>query len=79
MPFTATWRDCHIKWGKSDRGRLMSYDITYMWNVKKNDVKCKKMKWTYLQNNNRLRLTKQTHGYQRRRQCVGGDKLGVWD
>ena len=35
MPFTATWRDCHIKWGKSDRGRLMSYDITYMWNVKK--------------------------------------------
>ena len=28
-------RDCHIKWGKSDRGRLMSYDITYMWNIKK--------------------------------------------
>ena len=22
-------------WHTSDRGRLMSYDITYMWNVKK--------------------------------------------
>ena len=43
MPFAATWMDLeiiilsgyHIK---SDRGRWISYDITYMWNLKKNDT-----------------------------------------
>ena len=28
-------RDYHIKWSKSDRE--ISYDITYMWDLKKND------------------------------------------
>ena len=28
-------RDCHTEWSKSDRERQMSYDITYMWNLKK--------------------------------------------
>ena len=41
-------RDYHTKWSKSDRERHISYDITYMWNVKK------RYKWTYLQNRNRL-------------------------
>ena len=40
-------RDCRIKC-KSDREREISYDTTYMWNLKK------LYKWTYLQNRNRL-------------------------
>ena len=39
-------RDYHTKWSKSDRERQISYDVTYMWNLKK-------YKWTYLQNRNR--------------------------
>ena len=38
----------HTKWSKSDRERQMSYDITYMWNLKI------WYKWTNLQNRNRL-------------------------
>ena len=40
--------DYHTKWSKSDRERQISYDITHMWNLKKNWYK-----WTYLQNRNR--------------------------
>ena len=43
-------RDDHTKWSKSDRERQVSYDIAYMWNLKKK----KKNKWTYLQNRNRI-------------------------
>ena len=28
-------RDCHTKWSKSDTERRISYDIAYMWNLKK--------------------------------------------
>ena len=28
-------RDCHTEWSKSDRERQISYDVTYMWNLKK--------------------------------------------
>ena len=38
LPFAATYigsRDYHTKWSKSDRERQVSYDITYMWNLKK--------------------------------------------
>ena len=28
-------RNCHIKYSKSDTVREISYDITYMWNLKK--------------------------------------------
>ena len=31
-------RDYHTKWNKSDRERQIPYDITYMWNLKKNDT-----------------------------------------
>ena len=41
--------DYHTKWSKSDRERQISYDITYMWNLKK-----KLYKWTYRQNRNRF-------------------------
>ena len=27
-------RDYHMKWSESDRKRQISYDITYMWNLK---------------------------------------------
>ena len=27
-------RDYHTKWSKSERDRQISYDITYMWNLK---------------------------------------------
>ena len=40
--------DYHTKWNKSDRERQISYDINYIWNLKK------WYKWTYLQNRNRL-------------------------
>ena len=28
-------RDYHTKWSKSDKEKQISYDITYMWNLKK--------------------------------------------
>ena len=34
--------DYNTKWSKSDRERQISYDITYMWSLKK-----KWCKWTY--------------------------------
>ena len=41
-------RDCHTEWSKSDWETQISYDIAYMWNLKKG------YKWTYLQNRNRV-------------------------
>ena len=41
-------RDFDTKQIKSDRERQISYDIAYMWNLKK------WCKWTYIQNRNRL-------------------------
>ena len=29
-------RNCHTKWSESDRERQISYDIAYIWNLKKN-------------------------------------------
>ena len=31
-------RNYHTMWNKSDREKQISYDITYMWNLKKNCV-----------------------------------------
>ena len=60
--------------GKSDGKRQISYDITYMWNLKKmiqmNLIT--KQKQTH-------RHREQTYGYQRGQQGAGGDKVGVWD
>ena len=47
-PFAATWMDLEIIILSEVRERQKSYDITYMWNVKK------WYRWTYLQNRNRL-------------------------
>ena len=39
MPFAATWMDPEINLlSKSERERQISYDITYMRNLKKNDT-----------------------------------------
>ena len=40
--------DYHTKRSQSERERQISYDITYLWNLKK------EYKRTYLQNRNRL-------------------------
>ena len=32
-------RECYTEWNKSDRKREMSYDILYMWNLKRSDTK----------------------------------------
>ena len=37
MPFVATWMDPRDVWSKSDRERQISYDISYMWNLKTGD------------------------------------------
>ena len=31
-------RDCHTEWSKSDREGEISYDISHMWNLKRNDT-----------------------------------------
>ena len=54
-------RDCHTEQSKSARERQISYDITYVCNLKK------EYKWTYLQNKYSHRCRKQTYGYHRGR------------
>ena len=37
-------KDCHTEWSKSDRKGEISYDVSYMWNLKrrdKNELTCK--------------------------------------
>ena len=48
MPFAATYMNLENVILKEVRERQISYDITYMWNLKKG------YKGTYLQNQNRL-------------------------
>ena len=55
-------RDYHTKWSKSDGERQISYDTTYMWNLKKWYI------WIYLQNRNRVTDIggkKKLYAYQR--------------
>ena len=64
-------RDCHTEWNKSDRGRQISYDSAYMWNLKKG------YQWTYLQNRNRVTYVENKLMVTG---CKGGrDKLEDWD
>ena len=63
-------RGYHTKWSKSGRERQLSWDITYIWNLKNDTVILfTKQKLTH-------RHRKQTYGYQRRK-GVGRDKTGV--
>ena len=63
--------DYHTKWSKSDRERQISYDIAYMWNLKK------LYKWTYLKNRNRL--TDIENKLMVTKGEGGRDKLKRWD
>ena len=66
-------RDYHIKWNKSDTEIEISYDIIYMWYLKR------WYKWTYLQTSNRL-TDFETNLWLPKGKGVGGrDKLEVWD
>ena len=66
-------RAYHTEWSKSDRERQISYDISYMRNLKK------WYKWTYLQNRNRLTDIENKLMVTKGISAVGRDKLGVWD
>ena len=35
-------RECHTEWSKSDRKRKLSYEIPYMWNLKRNTTRRRK-------------------------------------
>ena len=52
--------DDHTKWSQSDRERQISYDITYMWNLKI-------IQMNLCTNRKTHRHRKQTYGYQRGR------------
>ena len=42
-------KDCHTKWSKSDRGRQIAYDSTYMQNLKYDTMNLfTKQKWTHI-------------------------------
>ena len=66
MPFAATWMDLEIVILSDVRQRQISYDIAYMWTLKKmiQINLFTKQKQTH-------RLRKQTYGYQRGK--VGGE------
>ena len=47
MPLAATWMDLdhHTKWSQSERGRQLSYDITYTWNLTQTHRHRKQIQW----------------------------------
>ena len=59
MPFIATWMklDFHSKRSKSDRGRQIPYDITYVWNLT-HDISD-----VFMKQKQTHRHRKQTYGY----------------
>ena len=61
--------DFHIK--KPDREKQISYDMAYLWNLKKNNYKNESIYKT----ENRFTDRANNHGYQREK---GGNKLEVW-
>ena len=64
--------DYHTKWSKSDRERQISYDIAYIWNLKK-------MMQTNLFTKQKQtdRLREWSYGYGGK--GGGWDRLGLWD
>ena len=68
--------DYHTKWSKSDKERQVSYNITYLLNLKK---KKKRYKETYLQKRNRLKDTENKLMVTKEERVGKKDKLGVRD
>ena len=66
-------RDYLTEWSKSDRERQISYDITYMQNLKK------WYKWSSLQNRNRLTDLENKLRVTQVERWGEKHKLGVWD
>ena len=66
-------RDCPIEWSKSDRGRQVSQDTAYKWNLKK------KYRWSYLQSRNRVTDVENKLTVTRGESWWGRDQLGIWD
>ena len=61
MPFAATWMDLEItKLSEVRQTRQITYDFTYMWNLKKVIKRNQYTKQKYAH-----RHRKQTYGYQR--------------
>ena len=84
VPLAATWIDLetHTKWRKSDRERQYHMIALIHGNWKDREFSCqaffkkkKLIKWTYLQNRNRLT---ENNGYQRGNERAR-DESGAWD
>ena len=80
------WRGYYAKWNMSDRERLISYELTYMWNLKNN-----KMKDSSVQKTNWGGLPWWCSGWESACQCRGhgfepwsgkiphaAERLGPW-
>ena len=74
-PFATTWVDIEvIILSKSDKEKQISYNIIYMWYLKRKVIQI----YLFTKQEQTYRFRKQTYGYQRGK--VGRrDKLGGWD
>ena len=55
-------RDSHTKWSKSEKERQISYDITFMWNLKYDTNEPINKTETDTQTENRIVVTKKKRG-----------------
>ena len=67
--------DDHTKWSKSDRERQISYDIAYMWNLKKKKMMQMNI---FTKGKQAHRLRGQTCGYQEGRVGWGRIDCESW-
>ena len=67
--------DDHTKWSKSDRERQISYDIAFMWNLKKKKMMPMNL---FTKRKQAHRLREQTYAYQKEG-WLGKDRLWVLD
>ena len=63
----------HTKWSESDRERQISYDTTYLWNLKKNDIN------ELIYKTNRSTDIKNKLTVTKGQKQEEGSKLGTWE
>ena len=63
-------RDYHTKWSKPDKERKISYDIAYMWNLKKKKQNKKQMN-SFPKQKETHRHRKHTYGYRKGKRVWG--------